>query len=150
MKTHSDQDTTTRSTTNANQSFLSGKNGNENSFFTPQVVNVQPPTFFTQNSVIQRQPAKENDNSISIAEAKKIILKATKGWGTDESAIYDAIRRCDNHKGLMYDGEVINALNNDMSGHELWKSYLLIEYGNESKLLRHRFHRCSQIFKNLL
>ena len=68
---------------------------------------------------------------MSLADAKRIILKATKGWGTDESAIYDAIRRCDNRKSLMSDVTVISALSDDMGGHELWKCYLLMEYGSE-------------------
>lgn len=133
MKSYSDQIKNTRSTANANQSFYSRENegGAEYSSNT-QVATLQPPALFSSNSVIQKQSNKQEGNSISLEDAKRIILKATKGMGTDESAIYSAIRKCSNHKGLMYDSAVINALNGDMDGHELWKSYLLIEYGNES------------------
>jgi hypothetical protein len=83
--------------------------------------------------VLQLQADPAQINSISLAEAKRIILDATDGWGTDEAAIYDAIRRCNGRSGLKSDGAVLSALAEDMEGHELWKAYLLIEYGAESR-----------------
>ncbi|GLR20175.1 hypothetical protein [Portibacter lacus] len=89
-----------------------------------------PPTLQLQANNAPGNQAIEN--GISLSEAKRIIIDATDGWGTDESAIYDAIRRCSSRSGLKSDGAVLSALAGDMDGHELWKAYLLMEYGSES------------------
>ncbi len=132
MKTQSDRNNSTNSRANANQSFFSENEGNDTGLASAQLAKLQPPQLFTFSSVIQTHPGGEKGNSLSLGEAKKIIIEATEGLGTDEDAIYDAIRRCGNRRSLMYDAGVVKALNGDMEGHELWKSYLLMEYGRES------------------
>ena len=90
-----------------------------------------PPAFHSTSSVVQKTSAGKGKTS-SVAAAKRQIIEATDGWGTDEDAIYAAIRNCSNSKALMYDAGVIGALNGDMEGHELWRAHLLMEYGNEA------------------
>jgi hypothetical protein len=105
----------------------------QNPFLGSQTTSLHSPSFSTSQSVVQKKSPKSEGNSLSLEEAKKIILKSTSGIGTDEDAIYDAIRRCEVRERLKYDAEVIGALNGDLDGHELWKCHLLIEYGSESK-----------------
>lgn len=68
MKTHSDQNKSTSSRANANKPFFSGKDGNENSFFTPNGRNLQRSPFFT----VQTKPEKveEINKEESINEEK--------------------------------------------------------------------------------
>lgn len=74
---------------------------------------------------VQRQPFKD---------AKEQIEKACKGWGTDESGIYDAIRTVDagDRPKLAADKDVQKWLKDEMGGHDYWKALLLLEYGNEA------------------
>lgn len=69
---------------------------------------------------------------LTYEQAKLQIQKASKGAGTKESKIYDAIRKCTDRQRLKSDYEIINLLRSEMSKHELWKAMLLLEYGNES------------------
>ncbi|HEY9599168.1 MAG TPA: peptidoglycan-binding domain-containing protein, partial [Cyanophyceae cyanobacterium] len=64
--------------------------------------------------------------------AKKKIEDACRGVGTDEDAIYAAIRECVERNKLKNDADVQALLNDELSGHDLWKALLLLEYGNES------------------
>ena len=92
-------------------------------------------TIFPVTFAFNRYLTKPNTNVkmvLSKDEAKKIIVDQTKSWGTDEQAVWNAIRKCNNRRGLMADAEVLNALKAEMEGHELWKCYLLLEYGSES------------------
>ena len=125
MKTYSDRTAAPPSRANAEPSSYGQSSDHSGG------ASLQPPPTFAAGTVMQRQAADTTDN-ITLAEAKKRILKATKGLGTDEAAIYNAIRKCPEHRRLMYDGAVIAALNGDMEGHDLWKSYLLMEYRTES------------------
>lgn len=75
---------------------------------------------------------KASKNSLSLADAKSQIIKATKGWGTDEDEVYSAIRKCSSRKSLARDAQVMAAIRGDMSGHELWRCFFLMEYGSES------------------
>lgn len=85
-----------------------------------------------QMATLQAPPYEANGGSITLDEAKKRILKATRGWGTDEDGVYDAIRECSSRRSLMSDQEVISAIEGDMDDHERWKAFLLMEYGSES------------------
>lgn len=123
--THTHQNTNAPSRANATQDFFTGNDP-------AQLATLQPPAPFSAHSVVQKKDPSEEGNTLTVEEAKKIIIDATDGLGTNESAVYDAIRRCASHQALKYDATVINAINGDMEGHELWKCYLLIEYGNES------------------
>lgn len=69
---------------------------------------------------------------LSYEEAKKKIEAAGKGWGTDEAAIYDAIRKCSERDKLKADASIQKLLKDEMSGHDLWKAQLLLEFGSES------------------
>jgi hypothetical protein len=82
------------------------------------------PVSTVQGNVIQR--------AITFDEAKKRIRKAGKGWGTDEGGIYAAIRECSDRGRLKNDPDVQYILKDEMSGHDLWKAYFLLEYGNEA------------------
>jgi hypothetical protein len=70
--------------------------------------------------------------SISLIDAKRWIKDATDGAGTDEDKIYRAIRQCADRAALKADPDVQKMLNGDLSGHDLWKAQLLLEYGKES------------------
>ncbi len=73
-----------------------------------------------------------DEGELTIEDARDRIIKATEGFGTDEEAVYDAITRCKDHRSLLNDSIVMTAIEKDMNGHDLWKCYLLMEYGNES------------------
>lgn len=77
-----------------------------------------------QRSVVQR--------ATSFADAKRTIQQQTERWGTDEEAIYSAIRDCSDRPRLKADGQVQQWLRDELSGHELWKAQLLLEFGRES------------------
>jgi peptidoglycan hydrolase-like protein with peptidoglycan-binding domain len=68
----------------------------------------------------------------SYEQAKKKIQDAASGWGTDEDGIYSAIRGCSERSKLKSDSEVQAILNDELSGHDLWKAQLLLEFGSES------------------
>jgi hypothetical protein len=68
----------------------------------------------------------------SYETAKQKIEDACRGMGTDEEAIYSAIRECLEREKLKNDGDVQRLLNDELSGHDLWKAQLLLEYGHES------------------
>ena len=87
-------------------------------------------SFSASQEVIQQKTKKKS--TISAGEARKIIVGQTDKWGTDEAAIYSAIRSCNNRNALKTDDAVQNALVAEMGGHDLWKAYLLMEYGSES------------------
>lgn len=76
-----------------------------------------------QRTVIQR---------ITFDVAKDRLKRAGSGWGTDEEAIYAAIRECNDRPRLKTDPDVQRLLASEMKGHELWKAQLLIEYGTEA------------------
>jgi Putative peptidoglycan binding domain len=69
---------------------------------------------------------------LTYEQAKKKIKDAASGWGTDEEGIYSAIRDCSERNKLKTDGEVQAILKDELSGHDLWKAQLLLEYGSES------------------
>lgn len=60
-----------------------------------------------------------------------VIQEQVDGWGTDEDAIYSAIRSCPMRGRLKGDMYALKNLRSEMGGHDLWKAYLLIEYGSE-------------------
>lgn len=68
-----------------------------------------------------------------VPHARWLIKGASAGAGTDEAAIYAAIRGCDDRVALKADPEVQRLLKSEMKGHELWKAQLLLEFGDESK-----------------
>lgn len=70
--------------------------------------------------------------AISFDDAKAAIEKACKGWGTDEKAIYHAIRECSDRPRLQNDPTVKQLLDDELSGHDRWKADLLFQYGNEA------------------
>ena len=67
----------------------------------------------------------------SYEDLVKVIEAQADRWGTDEDAIYSAIRCCPEREKLKWDMIPLNKLKNEMSGHDLWKAYLLIDYGSE-------------------
>jgi hypothetical protein len=77
-----------------------------------------------QRAVIQR--------AITFDVAKQRIKRAGAGWGTDEDAIYETIRECNDRPRLAADPDVQRWLKSEMQGHELWKAQLLLHFGNES------------------
>ncbi len=77
-----------------------------------------------QRSVVQR--------ATSFADAKRAIQQQTARWGTGEEAIYSAIRDCSDRPRLKVDADVQRWLSDELSGHELWKAQLLLEFGRES------------------
>lgn len=95
MKTHSDQNKSASSSANTNQSFFSGKNGNEDSFFSPQVATPKPSSFFSVNQSIQKKPDESQQltdgeltetNTIQRQEAiKQPILEEYKGQELNKS-----------------------------------------------------------------
>ena len=87
MKTYSDQNKSTSSRVNANRPFFSGKGGNENSFFAPQLTNIQKPEFFTASTLlVQKQNDNEEVNNKLIAIAKS-IYEEIDSWGTTKDEI---------------------------------------------------------------
>jgi hypothetical protein len=70
--------------------------------------------------------------SLSVTDAKRWIKEASDGPGTDEDKIYDAIRQCTDRAALKADPDVQKMLNSELSGHDLWKAQLLLEFGKES------------------
>lgn len=84
-------------------------------------------------SVSQKGGTPGIQRAMSYDDAKKAIKEAVAGIGTDEAAIYQAIRDCSSRSRLRRDGEVIRWLHDDMSGHDLWKAQLLLEWGTEAK-----------------
>ncbi len=128
---HSDQSKKNPSKGNNSQSFFSGKSG---SFFGTQAVQKKSAGFFTPKPTIQKKSNEDQDSKLSLADAKKAILDATvnKLIGTDEDAVYTAIRNCNSRKSLLNDATVMSALKGDMGGHDLWKCFLLMEYSKES------------------
>lgn len=69
---------------------------------------------------------------LSYDEAKKQIMANGDKWGTDEEGIYTAIRQCYEREKLAADPEVQALLEDEMSGHELWKAQLLLAFGSEA------------------
>lgn len=61
-----------------------------------------------------------------------VINQQVDDWGTDEDAIYDAIRSCPQRGRLKGDMYALQKLRSEMSGHDMWKAYLLIEFGDEA------------------
>jgi hypothetical protein len=82
------------------------------------------PAGAVQRTVIQR--------AMTFDVAKQRIKRASAGWGTDEDAIYDAIRECNDRPRLETDPEVQRLLKSEMKDHELWKAQLLLRFGNEA------------------
>lgn len=68
---------------------------------------------------------------ITADDAKKKIVGAGKGWGTDESTIYQAIRDCADRPGLQADPAAMKAIRSELSGHQLWRALFLLQYGPE-------------------
>ena len=64
----------------------------------------------------------------SLADAKKNIEKAAKGWGTDEAMMYSNIRNVSvsDRLALKNDRTIQSILKDELSGHDLWKAYLLL------------------------
>ncbi|KAA3660641.1 MAG: DUF4157 domain-containing protein [Chloroflexi bacterium] len=85
-----------------------------------------------QRSQITSVPSIKIQRALNFDDAKKAILSAGEGWGTDESGIYDAIRDCSDRPRLKADPAVQKLLKGELSGHDYWKALLLLEYGNES------------------
>jgi hypothetical protein len=77
-------------------------------------------------------PPEPLPTGFSYEQAKKKIQDAASGWGTDEDGIYSAIRGCSERSKLKSDSEVQAILNDELSGHDLWKAQLLLEFGSES------------------
>ncbi len=71
-------------------------------------------------------------NALTLQEAKDAIYEAGSGLGTDEEGIYSAIRNCVDRAGLESDAKIMAELKDEMSGHDLWKAFLLLEYGSEA------------------
>ncbi len=67
-----------------------------------------------------------------VTEAKDAIMAAGSGPGTDEEAIYNAIRGCDDRTALGADPAVIAELDDELSGWERWKATMLLELGPEA------------------
>ncbi len=63
---------------------------------------------------------------------KDVIQQQVDAWGTDEEAIYAAIRQCPMREKLKGDMYALKDLRSEMGGHDLWKAYLLITYGTEA------------------
>ncbi len=72
-------------------------------------------------------------NEMTYPEAKKAIIEACSGPGTDEEAIYQAIRKCKDRSSLRNDPAVKSWLKGDLNDLELWKANLLLQYGDEAK-----------------
>lgn len=124
MKTPGNQTQRSTSNSNANQSFYQG-NGNN------QVAQLTQPTYGATNSLSSNDgDDASTSNLLSVAQAREEILKATKGLGTDEKRVYNAISNCVNRRAIIEDSVAIKAIKGDMSGHELWKCYLHVEYGH--------------------
>jgi hypothetical protein len=84
-------------------------------------------------NVTQKGGQPSIQRAMSYKDAKTAIKAATVDMvGTDEDAVYRAIRECGTRYKLQRDGEVIKWLHDDLSGHELWKAQLLLEYGSEA------------------
>lgn len=75
---------------------------------------------------------KDLPKSYTLDEAKAKIYEAGSGLGTDEEAIFEAIRNCTDRGGLKGDSAIMDELRDEMSGHDLWKALLLLEYGIEA------------------
>lgn len=71
-------------------------------------------------------------SGLSFEEAKEQIEEAAAGWGTDEDAIYNAIRQCYERAKLAADAGVQAILNDELSDHELWLAQLLLAFGSEA------------------
>lgn len=69
---------------------------------------------------------------ITAEEARKRIFAAGRGAGTDEDAMYAAIRECADRAALKKDPAVQEELRDELSGHELWRAQLIIEFGAEA------------------
>jgi hypothetical protein len=65
-------------------------------------------------------------------EASKQIMDAGSGLGTDEDAMFEAIRQCADRAALKADAAVIAELDDELSGTERWHATLLLELGPES------------------
>ena len=63
---------------------------------------------------------------------KDTIQESVDMRGTDEDAIHQAIRQCPLREQLKGDMHMLKALRDEMSGHDLWKAYLLITFGTEA------------------
>lgn len=63
---------------------------------------------------------------------KNVIKEQVDRMGTDEDAIYAAIRQCPMREKLKGDMYALKDLRSEMGGHDLWKAYLLITYGTEA------------------
>jgi hypothetical protein len=82
---------------------------------------------------VQRDAAVPGRRTFPVPHARWLIKLASAGAGTDEDAIYAAIRQCDDRAALRADPEVQRLLKSEMKGHDLWKAQLLLEFGDESK-----------------
>lgn len=71
---------------------------------------------------------------LKFAAAKKKITGAEGFWGTDEKAVYDAILGVSaaDRKRLKKDAAVQAFIKKYMSGHDLWKAQLLLEFGKRA------------------
>ncbi len=82
---------------------------------------------------VQRKAGAGGQRTFPVPHARWLIKQAAAGAGTDEGAIYAAIRQCDDRAALKADPEVQRLLKSEMKGHDLWKAQLLLEFGDESK-----------------
>ncbi|HKG25866.1 MAG TPA: hypothetical protein VKB09_09475 [Thermomicrobiales bacterium] len=82
---------------------------------------------------VQRDAVVAGRRTFPVPHARWLIKGASAGAGTDEDAIYAAIRQCDDRAGLKADQEVQRLLKSEMKGHDLWKAQLLLEFGDESR-----------------
>ncbi len=76
------------------------------------------------------------DNSTECSSCYQHILdtiqESVDKRGTDEEAIYEAIRNCPERGNLKNDMYALKDLRSEMGGHDLWKAYLLITFGHEN------------------
>jgi hypothetical protein len=82
------------------------------------------------NAHLQRAISGRVIARVPVDEAFKAVEDAASGLGTDEDGIYQAIRTCDDRAALK--GRIKAIIEDEMSGFELWKAQLLLEYGPEA------------------
>jgi hypothetical protein len=82
------------------------------------------------NAHLQRALGARVVARVPVADAYKAVEDAASGLGTDEDGIYQAIRTCDDRAALK--GRIKSIIEDELSGFELWKAQLLLEYGPEA------------------
>ena len=93
------------------------------------------PGVFAQVATICNGGALPAWANVNIGAARRAIQAAGSGAGTDEEAIYQAIRNASapERAAMKTDMAIQRVLRTEMSGHDLWRAYFLIEFGTESQ-----------------